>query len=184
MDVMVFNAGQREQEVRDLKREIADMLRHIQRLNGELEALLRKVRVTHRNTPKIQACWFQFYSSNYPSELSPSGRLPAEGNQWGEGRRRRQPGQDSRRHRPARGGPEAGQAGSGWTDPWIPRADEPQDGPGHRDRHLPQAAGGRRAEVWTQLGLILCFQMKRCINTLTSLSPVSIKNEQPHALCR
>lgn len=48
MDVMVFNAGQREQEVRDLKREIADMLRHIQRLNGELEALLRKVRVTRR----------------------------------------------------------------------------------------------------------------------------------------
>lgn len=48
MDVMVFNAGQREQAVRDLKREIADMLRHIQRLNGELEALLRKVRVTHR----------------------------------------------------------------------------------------------------------------------------------------
>lgn len=48
MDVMVFNAGQREQEVRDLKREIADMLRHIQRLNGELEALLRKVRVIRR----------------------------------------------------------------------------------------------------------------------------------------
>lgn len=48
MDVLVFNAGQREQEVRDLKREIADMLRHIQRLNGELEALLRKVRVTRR----------------------------------------------------------------------------------------------------------------------------------------
>lgn len=48
MDVLVFNAGQREQEVRDLKREIADMLRHIQRLNGELEALLRKVRVTCR----------------------------------------------------------------------------------------------------------------------------------------
>lgn len=48
MDVLVFNAGQREQEVRDLKREIADMLRHIQRLNGELEALLRKVRLTRR----------------------------------------------------------------------------------------------------------------------------------------
>ncbi|XP_075905503.1 intermediate filament protein ON3-like [Nelusetta ayraudi] len=42
MDVMVLNAGQREQEVRDMKREIADMLRHIQRLNGDLEVLLRK----------------------------------------------------------------------------------------------------------------------------------------------
>lgn len=44
MDVMVLNAGQREQEVRDVKRDIADMLRHIQRMNGDLEVLLRKVR--------------------------------------------------------------------------------------------------------------------------------------------
>ncbi|XP_022621249.1 keratin, type II cytoskeletal 8-like isoform X1 [Seriola dumerili] len=42
MDAMVLNAGQREQEVRDLKRDISDMLRLIQRLNGDLEALLRK----------------------------------------------------------------------------------------------------------------------------------------------
>ncbi|KAI3365992.1 hypothetical protein L3Q82_009824 [Scortum barcoo] len=42
MDAMVLNAGQREQEVRDLKREMSDMLRLIQRLNGDLEALLRK----------------------------------------------------------------------------------------------------------------------------------------------
>lgn len=47
MDVMVLNAGQREQEVRDVKREIADMMRHIQRLNGDLEVLLRKVRTAH-----------------------------------------------------------------------------------------------------------------------------------------
>lgn len=50
MDVMVLNAGQREQEVRDVKREIADMLRHIQRLNGDLEVLLRKVRTKHTLT--------------------------------------------------------------------------------------------------------------------------------------
>lgn len=43
MDTMVFNAGQREQEVRDLKRDVADLMRHIQRLNAELEAQLRKV---------------------------------------------------------------------------------------------------------------------------------------------
>ncbi|KAG7236538.1 hypothetical protein INR49_000801 [Caranx melampygus] len=42
MDALVLNAGQREQEVRDLKREISDMLRLIQRLTGDLEALQRK----------------------------------------------------------------------------------------------------------------------------------------------
>ncbi|XP_019959430.2 keratin, type II cytoskeletal 8-like [Paralichthys olivaceus] len=42
MDAMVQTAGQREQEVRDLKREISDMVRHIQRLNSDLEALMRK----------------------------------------------------------------------------------------------------------------------------------------------
>lgn len=46
MDTMVFNAGQREQEVRDLKRDVADLMRHIQRLNAELEAQLRKVRLS------------------------------------------------------------------------------------------------------------------------------------------
>ncbi|XP_018546107.1 intermediate filament protein ON3 isoform X2 [Lates calcarifer] len=42
MDALVLNAGQREQEVRDLKREISDTVRHIQRLNGDLDALIRK----------------------------------------------------------------------------------------------------------------------------------------------
>ncbi|XP_037618301.1 keratin, type II cytoskeletal 8-like isoform X1 [Sebastes umbrosus] len=42
MDAMVLNAGQREQEVRDLRREISDLVRHIQRRNGDLEALRRK----------------------------------------------------------------------------------------------------------------------------------------------
>lgn len=55
MDVMVLSAGQREQEVRELKREISDMVRHIQKLNGDLEALLRKVRITRLNTGSFQA---------------------------------------------------------------------------------------------------------------------------------
>ncbi|XP_069020098.1 keratin, type II cytoskeletal 8-like isoform X1 [Embiotoca jacksoni] len=38
----VLNTGQREQEVRDIKRDISDMLRFIQRLCGDLEALKRK----------------------------------------------------------------------------------------------------------------------------------------------
>ncbi|CAK6977502.1 keratin%2C type II cytoskeletal 8-like [Scomber scombrus] len=42
MDVMVTRAGQREQEVRDVKRDISDLIRLIQKLNGELEALTRK----------------------------------------------------------------------------------------------------------------------------------------------
>ncbi|CAJ1087594.1 intermediate filament protein ON3-like [Xyrichtys novacula] len=42
MDALVLNAGQREQEVRDLRRDISDMVRLIQRLNGDLEALQRK----------------------------------------------------------------------------------------------------------------------------------------------
>lgn len=45
MDTMVFNAGQREQEVRDLKRDVADLVRLIQRLKADLEAQLRKVRL-------------------------------------------------------------------------------------------------------------------------------------------
>lgn len=43
MDTMVFSVGQREQEVRDVKRDVADLARLIQRLNADLEALLRKV---------------------------------------------------------------------------------------------------------------------------------------------
>lgn len=42
IDAMVLNAGQHEQEVRDLRREISDMVRLIQRLTGDLEALTRK----------------------------------------------------------------------------------------------------------------------------------------------
>ncbi|XP_033952239.1 intermediate filament protein ON3-like isoform X1 [Pseudochaenichthys georgianus] len=42
MDALVLNAGEREQEVRYLKRDIADLVRIIQRLNGDLEALIRK----------------------------------------------------------------------------------------------------------------------------------------------
>ncbi|XP_062270746.1 intermediate filament protein ON3-like [Scomber scombrus] len=42
MDVMVTRAGQREQEVRDVKRDISDLIRLIQKLNGDLEALTRK----------------------------------------------------------------------------------------------------------------------------------------------
>ncbi|KAM7375400.1 hypothetical protein PAMA_014483 [Pampus argenteus] len=94
MDVMVSKARQREQEARDLKRELSDMLRLIQKLNGDLLVLTNK--------------------------------QPEENHHAG-------------------GGLEAGQAGFGWNDLRIPRPDEPQAGPGHRDRHLPQAAGGRRA---------------------------------------
>ncbi|XP_068575929.1 intermediate filament protein ON3-like isoform X1 [Cebidichthys violaceus] len=42
MDAMVLTAGQREKDVRDLRRDISDLVRHIQRLNGDLDALQRK----------------------------------------------------------------------------------------------------------------------------------------------
>ncbi|XP_062236969.1 keratin, type II cytoskeletal 8-like [Platichthys flesus] len=42
IEAMVQTAGQREQDVRDLKRDISDLVRLIQRLNGDLEALMRK----------------------------------------------------------------------------------------------------------------------------------------------
>lgn len=45
MDAMVLCAGQSEQDVRDLKRDISDIQRLIQRLNGEVEVLLRKVQI-------------------------------------------------------------------------------------------------------------------------------------------
>ncbi|XP_036946593.1 keratin, type II cytoskeletal 8-like isoform X2 [Acanthopagrus latus] len=42
MDALVLHAGQREQDVRDLRRDISDVVRHIQRLKGDLESLIRK----------------------------------------------------------------------------------------------------------------------------------------------
>ncbi|XP_077426066.1 keratin, type II cytoskeletal 8-like [Vanacampus margaritifer] len=42
MDVLVLKAGQQEQEVREIRREISDTARFMQRLNGELDALKRK----------------------------------------------------------------------------------------------------------------------------------------------
>ncbi|XP_061572167.1 intermediate filament protein ON3-like isoform X2 [Cololabis saira] len=42
MDALVLNVGQREQEVRDIKREVSDTVRIIQRLNVDLEGLKRK----------------------------------------------------------------------------------------------------------------------------------------------
>lgn len=62
MDAMVLNVGQREQDVRDLRREIADMLRLIQRLKGDLETLIRKVGITYINTLRVQA-WAHILSA-------------------------------------------------------------------------------------------------------------------------
>lgn len=45
MDVMVWKAGQREHELREIRKEIADMVRFILRQNGDLDALKRKVGV-------------------------------------------------------------------------------------------------------------------------------------------
>ncbi|XP_038575823.1 keratin, type II cytoskeletal 8-like isoform X1 [Micropterus salmoides] len=42
MDAMVHSAEQREKDVRDVRREISDLVRQIQRLNGDLDALIRK----------------------------------------------------------------------------------------------------------------------------------------------
>ncbi|XP_056157042.1 intermediate filament protein ON3-like [Lampris incognitus] len=42
MDDLMLSAGKHEQDVRDMKKEIADLLRLIQRLNGELESLKKK----------------------------------------------------------------------------------------------------------------------------------------------
>ncbi|KAL6115303.1 uncharacterized protein ACO6RY_00192 [Pungitius sinensis] len=42
MEALVLTAGQREKDLRDLKREISDLVRIIQRLHGDVEALERK----------------------------------------------------------------------------------------------------------------------------------------------
>ncbi|XP_070711806.1 intermediate filament protein ON3-like [Pempheris klunzingeri] len=55
MNAMVLNAGQREQEVRDLKRDISDMMRLIQRLKGDLEALLRKEEALKKEISDVRA---------------------------------------------------------------------------------------------------------------------------------
>ena len=79
MDVLVFNAGQREQEVRDLKRDISDMARHIQRMNGDLEALLRKVRLA--NAPRMCQAHISSIKQTSEREIFLSGRGLEEGNQ-------------------------------------------------------------------------------------------------------
>ncbi|KAM4538159.1 intermediate filament protein ON3-like [Fundulus diaphanus] len=42
IDALVESAGQKEQEVRDLRRDISDIVRQIQRLNGDLDGIKRK----------------------------------------------------------------------------------------------------------------------------------------------
>ncbi|KAM8872002.1 intermediate filament protein ON3-like isoform 2-T2 [Synchiropus picturatus] len=50
MDVMMLKAGQREQDVRDNRREISDITRLIQRLNGDLDLLARKEEALKKET--------------------------------------------------------------------------------------------------------------------------------------
>ncbi|KAM9820853.1 intermediate filament protein ON3-like [Neosynchiropus ocellatus] len=50
MDVMMLKAGQREQDARDVRREISDITRLIQRLNGDLDLLARKEEALKRDT--------------------------------------------------------------------------------------------------------------------------------------
>lgn len=54
MDAMVLTAGQREQEVRDVKREISDLIRLIQRLNGDLDSLRRKEESLKKEIENVQ----------------------------------------------------------------------------------------------------------------------------------
>ncbi|XP_034406032.1 keratin, type II cytoskeletal 8-like isoform X2 [Cyclopterus lumpus] len=55
MDAMASTAGQQEKDVRDLRREISDLVRHIQRLNGDLEALQRKEESLKKNIVDVRA---------------------------------------------------------------------------------------------------------------------------------
>uniref|UniRef100_A0A8I5R537 Peripherin n=1 Tax=Papio anubis TaxID=9555 RepID=A0A8I5R537_PAPAN len=54
--------------------------------------------------------------------------------------------------RAARGGAATAKGGDGAAPAGVPGAPQRQDGPGHRDRHLPQAAGGRGEPV--RVGLL------------------------------
>lgn len=54
MDDMVIRAEQHEQGVRDIKRDILDIVRQIQRLTGELDALRRKVGMAQIQTCSVQ----------------------------------------------------------------------------------------------------------------------------------
>lgn len=53
MDDMATKAEKGEQDLRDLKRDIADLVRTIQRLTGELDALKRKVGKTDIYTCRV-----------------------------------------------------------------------------------------------------------------------------------
>ena len=47
MDVMALKAGKFEDDLRDSKKEMSDLVRQIQRLKHELEAQKKKVRLRH-----------------------------------------------------------------------------------------------------------------------------------------
>ena len=47
MDVMALKAGKFEDDLRDSKKEMSDLVRQIQRLKHELEAQKKKVRLNH-----------------------------------------------------------------------------------------------------------------------------------------
>nr|XP_020456375.1 keratin, type II cytoskeletal 8-like [Monopterus albus] len=55
MEEMVVKAQEREQDVRDLKRDISHMVCHIQRLKGDLEALTRKEESLKKEIGAIRA---------------------------------------------------------------------------------------------------------------------------------
>ena len=47
MDVLALKAGKYEDDLRDSKKEMSDLLRQIQRLKHEQETLKKKVRLNH-----------------------------------------------------------------------------------------------------------------------------------------
>ena len=47
MDVMALKAGKFEDDLRDSKKEMSDLVRQIQRLKHEQETLKKKVRLNH-----------------------------------------------------------------------------------------------------------------------------------------
>uniref|UniRef100_A0A3B3Z967 Keratin, type II cytoskeletal 8 n=1 Tax=Periophthalmus magnuspinnatus TaxID=409849 RepID=A0A3B3Z967_9GOBI len=48
IDELVYTAGKRETEVRELRRDISDMQRLVERLKGELETLIRRVSLSQK----------------------------------------------------------------------------------------------------------------------------------------
>ncbi|XP_064899514.1 keratin, type II cytoskeletal 5 isoform X2 [Columba livia] len=145
-------AGKHGDDLRNTKGEISELNRLIQRIRSEIENTRNQAALT----PKAKQ------HSGCPTPAL-AVRHPADGRRGRRGARRAgaqgRQGQDDR----AGGRAAAGQGRHGPAAARVPGAHERQAGPGHRDRDLQEAAGGRGEQAerrGTQPHQLFCHQLQ------------------------